>query len=273
VLRHRLGVPDRAPPRCQTGRDDTGWGGPGAGSALDAATHAGRRRRGLDGAADPGVTDHARSSSRGFCLCGTSTIGPFTDFGAVTGNNILWLAAWFTLQGTPASFTTISFRATTTSLTLAGGTNLTTLVPASTVTMTKSNVCSGSATWTSGAPGSFAVTGDTHCSGNTFMTAVQYQAPAGGIPANSFATWSMRFESLNPGTTFSIKWNFWTASFNHALIPNYNLLGIKPGDDTTFPSNGSADSHNAGYPENYGSHDSGASNGSHSPDATQACTC
>jgi hypothetical protein len=109
-------------------------------------------------------------------------------------------------------------------------------------------------------------------SGNTFMEAVAYQVPAGGLPGGiNPVTWTAAFSTGTPGVT--LNWQ-WAAAVYTSFSADYNALNVQPTDDHSASPYGSSD--HAGTPENYeayvvgGARGGGGSNytGSLSPTAS-----
>jgi len=94
-------------------------------------------------------------------------------------------------------------------------------------------------------------------SGNTFMDAVEYVVPAGGLPGGiNPVTWTAGFSTDTPG--ISLNWQ-WAAAVYTSFSSDYNALGVQPTDDNHASPYGSSD--HAGTPMNYTSFVTGGARG------------
>jgi hypothetical protein len=94
-------------------------------------------------------------------------------------------------------------------------------------------------------------------SGNTFLEAVEYQAPAGGLPGGvSPVTWTAGFSTGTPA--ISLNWQ-WAPAVYTSFSPDYNALGVQPANDNHASPYGTSD--HAGTPENYTSYVVGGARG------------
>jgi hypothetical protein len=98
--------------------------------------------------------------------------------------------------------------------------------------------------------------------GNTFLSALAFVVPAGGLPGGiNPVTWSAVFTSDTPGVT--MQWQ-WAAAVYTSFSSDYNALGVKPVDDNQASVYQNSD--HAGTRENYkafvtaGARGGGASN-------------
>src|SRR5262249_36123028 len=94
-------------------------------------------------------------------------------------------------------------------------------------------------------------------SGNTFLSALEFIAPAGGLPGGIHTvTWSGNVAARS-STSLGMQWQ-WGAAVYTTFSTDFNALGIKPVDVSTaqYPN-----SDHAGTPENFKSYVIGGATG------------
>ena len=87
----------------------------------------------------------------------------------------------------------------------------------------------------------------TNLSENSFLDAVEFQVPVGGLPGGiGPVTWQGTFSSSS-AASLTVQWK-WAAAVYFQFSTNYNALGVKPVDDNASVY---GNSDNAGTPEDF----------------------
>jgi len=157
---------------------------------------------------------------------------------AIPGGDYIWFTAVLTLTGSYPHTSPVDIFMSGSTLTSSA---FSLAVPNAEVMFSPSGTYAGTAYsptgWTTLTP--FGTSGD------TFLAAVEYQAPAGGLAGNSLpVTWTADFSTNTPGVT--LNWQ-WAAAVYTTLSPDYNALDVQPTDDNHASPYNSSD--HAGTPE------------------------
>jgi hypothetical protein len=168
----------------------------------------------------------------------------------IPAGDYIWFSSVFTPKSTvPSGGMTLHVTNQSITLSFSNGTRTVLRVPDSLVTFSPSSTSGslafskGEARWHEMVPVSF--------TGDTFLSGLAYQVPAGGIPGGvSNVTWSANFgfDSTSHTQSFGVNWQ-WAAAVYTNFTTDYNALEVKPLHSTSLDSYHNGDQ--PGTPEAY----------------------
>lgn len=242
------------------GRNSGGWGtrrflvailGLTAGCALLFLPSARSQERtvvrvGAPNQSQPGlVAFQPATSSPGGCSTTASIVSNFQASG-ISHGNFIWFDDNLVVQQLQSGVNTIFVRNQTVTFTDLNGLSYNLPVPDAKIvfdpaaTSATTTFDTGSNQWTT-------ITNTTGVAGNTFIAGLVYQLPAPDlVGGDNPVTWTGDFTTDSPGV--KVQWK-WGAAVYTNFTTNYNALGVKPVDDTSFSQYKNSDE--AGTPENY----------------------
>src|SRR5579862_4863623 len=175
-----------------------------------------------------------------FAANGQSSIQSNFNGTAIAGGNYIWFTSVCKVTGLGSSPVTIQVVNQTITFS-AKGTPYTLAVPDSTITF------SPTATATTSFSGGWVTTAPSSLGGNTFLSALAFQVPAGGFPGGiNPVSWQGQFLSSQAGVTVSWQWEaaVYNSSFGNLV---YSGLNVKPCDNNQASVYKNSD--DAGTPE------------------------
>ena len=185
----------------------------------------------------------------------TSSISGNFNGTAISGGKNIWFTSVLKPSGLGSTAVTIYVRKSTITFT-ANGTIYTIPVPDANIVFNP-NATTATTTFNTTTNQWDTTTPSTGVSGNTFLDAVEYVVPAGGLPGGIHnVTWQINFSTDTSG--ISLNWQ-WAAAVYSSFNTTYNSLGVKPVDDTKASQYQNSD--DAGTPENYKSYVIGGATG------------
>ena len=174
----------------------------------------------------------------------------------IAAGNFIWFNSAFKVTGLGASTTSIFVVGQTIEFT-AGSTTYTLTPPDSEIVFNDAGVTAPVTAFDSAANKLKTRLPGGPLSGNTFLAALAFPVPAGGLPGGiGNVTWSGRF-ATNSTPALTVNWQ-WAAAVYTTFSSDYSALGIKPVDVSIaqYPN-----SDHAGTPENFKSYVTGGAGG------------
>jgi hypothetical protein len=210
------------------------------------------------------------------CGSGSSNMANFNGTAIPAGRTIWFSGTFWTTPAGPKTAAPLTVNFTNAKITFTVGTKSYT-IPVPNGEVVFSSAASQATTSYNSATNTWVTTTPYGLPGATFMDAVAYLVPAGGLPGNiKNVTWSMNIGTSAPAQGISVKWQ-WGAAVYTKFASTLGGVQVKPTDSPKGSAYQNGDA--AGTPENYkayvvgGAMGGGGSNytGSSSGTATQKC--